>query len=260
MASESSDIETFVGTPEVLNAIFFFLGLAMVIAGRRAPTVVAALAAVALGLWTGVVVQGWQEYGTPLGFQLAGGIWVPIVCAVVVACVAGVLIMTMWKVALAILTALMLATVVVAILRFADLEPETLFDSGLALLSRYSVVGIIVFVVALVLLMSLVHKFYEAMFLFAAIHLGTLLLVSGASYFVQLWKGDATITTVIDGLAAMVSDAFKGECSEWESCDCDDTCRAGIASWIVLSWFFMFLHVFVPRCVAKRKAESKAPA
>merc|ERR1719409_1170337 len=102
-----------IGTPVVLNAIFLCLGLIMVVAGKKSPKIVAALAAIAVGLWAGVIVESWQRYGTPLGFEISKSPLAPIVAAVVVACVAGVLVLTVWKMALAILTALILATVAV---------------------------------------------------------------------------------------------------------------------------------------------------
>lgn len=250
-----------IGTPVVLNAIFLCLGLIMVVAGKKSPKIVAALAAIAVGLWAGVIVESWQRYGTPLGFEISKSPLAPIVAAVVVACVAGVLVLTVWKMALAILTALILATVAVGILRFAKVQPETLFDSGVALLSQYNLVGIIVFVVALVALILLVNRFYEFMFLFAAIHLGTLLLVSGASYFLQLSQtSQDDATSVMENLANMISDAFKGECHAVDNCDCDEACRAGIATWIILSWLFMALHLIIPCWLERKKAEEKRSA
>jgi len=250
-------MESFLGTPIILNSIFLFLGLVMVVAGRKAPKAVAVLAAIAVGLWAGVIVESWQHYGTPFGFQISDSVWVPIISAVVVAGIAGMLVLTVWNVALAILTALIVATVVVAIMRLFDVEPETLFNSGVALLSQYNVVGIIVFVVALVTFVLLVNRFYESMFLFASVTLGTLLLVSGASFFLQMHQDGIASVSIMENLATMVSDAFKGECQDVDGCDCDEECRAGIATWIGLSWLFIAVHLIIPCWLEKKEAAEK---
>merc|ERR1711920_389031 len=102
------------------------------------------------------------------------------------------------------------------------------------------------------------NRFYEFMFLFASIHLGTLLFVSGASFFLQRSQAQADSTSILQNLANMISDAFKGECNAVDGCDCDETCRAEIATWITLSWFFIALHLIIPRWLARKAAAEKS--
>lgn len=117
--------------------------------GKKFPSILAGVAALGAGLWTCLTFQDWQEHGGPFDVQLPEGFWLPIVTGLIVAAAAAALVRSVWSAALVLLTASVLALVAVAIVRFANVQPEQLANEGSKMLSAYPLVATCVLVIAL---------------------------------------------------------------------------------------------------------------
>jgi len=253
-ALSREQVEDVLGHPDVLHAVFVGLGItAIVLSARRFPKLLATIASVSVGLWTALLVRDWQIEGTPLGFDLPGGVWVPIAAGVLAAALAGVLVYFVWRVALAALAAVLFTLLALAVCHLASVKPEALFDTGAELLQTYRVVGVVVLVLALIASLLLVRRFHEAVLLVATVHLGTLLLITGASYFMQR-VGTSTDTPIslLDSLARLVAAVHDGACDALEDCDCGVRCQVEVIAWFLSSWTIIVGQIVWQRRQARK--------
>jgi len=252
-------VEDILGNPDVLHTIFLALGIAAILFSvRRFPKVLATIASVSIGLWTALLFRDWQIEGTPLGFNLPGGAWVPIIAGVLAATLAAVLVYFMWRVALAVLAAAIFMLLSLAVCHLASVKPETLFDSGVELLQTYRVVGVVVLILALIISLLLVRRFHEALLIVATVHLGTLLLITGASYFAQRIVASAdTPISLLDSLARLVAAVHAGACDALEDCDCRVRCKLEIIAWVVSSWIIITGQAIWQRSQEKTSKEAR---
>jgi len=239
-------LEDFVGDPGVVHAAALLLGLAAILFGRRFPQLLAAVAATSLGLWVALLVQNRQHFDEPaFGIvKLPHGVWLPVVAGMLAAICAAALTYFTWRAALVLLTAGIIVLVAVATCRLFDVSPERIFRMGASLLSAYRIVGAVVLILAIFTSVLLVRRFNEHMVSFASANLGTLLLLSGISYFAQRNGTDAPFS-LLDDLARIMSEVRGGRCKLWEAgdqensglrgCDCNEQCRVEIIAWMASS-------------------------
>lgn len=254
-AVSREQVEDVLGNPDVLHAVFMGLGVAAILfSARRFPKVLATIASVSFGLWTALLVRDWQIEGTPLGFELPEGVWVPITAGVLAAALAGVLVYFVWRIALAALAAVIFTLLALAVCHLANVKPETLFDSSVELFQTYRVVGVVVLILALIVSLLLVRRFHEAVLLAATAHLGTLLLITGASYFTQrVGASTDTPISLLDSLARLVAAVHDGACDALEDCDCGARCKVEIIAWVASSWI-----IIVGQALWQRRQERKS--
>jgi len=171
-----------------------------------------------------------------------------------------------------------------AICRLAKVSPEYIMKVGSSLLSMYRLIGAIVLVVTTLASILLVRRFHKAMVSFTSAHLGTLLLLSGFSYFAQRVGAAEAPFSLLDDMARIIAEVRHGRCHIWEDieematnatksvlkvpitkesaaqnaalvkCDCGEECRTEIIAWLVSSWFVVIVHV-----VRRRMAKMKGP-
>jgi len=257
-------LDHFLGDPDVLHGVALVMGIAAIGLGKRLPQMLAAVSATTLGLYVGLVVQNRQQFSEPVfgTVEIPEGVWVPIVAGVVAGAAAASLAYLTWRVALVLLTGSIVMLLGLAVCRILNVPPERIFTVGVSLLSAYRVVGAIVLIVAIIGSVLLVRRFHKGMVSFASANLGTLLLLSGVSYFSQKAGAEAPFS-LLDDLARILSEVRGGRCHLWEAsregqeagddpglhgCDCEEQCRTEIAAWIastatvlagryILSWY-----------------------
>lgn len=255
------EVEHFLGDPDVLHALALGLGLAAIMQpGKKLPHILASVAAISFGLWVALVVQDRQTFNEPLwgSVILPDGIWVPILAGLTGAAAAIALSFFAWKLALVLLTSGLLMMIALAICRLFEVSPERAFQIGASLLSAYRITGAVILVAAILVSVVLVRKFHKHMVSFASATLGTLLLLSGVSYFCQR-EGVEAPFSLLDDLARIISEVRGGRCQLWEppegegnapaveplveappadgddglkGCDCEGQCQAEILAWL----------------------------
>ncbi|CAK0879367.1 unnamed protein product [Prorocentrum cordatum] len=255
----------FLGDPDVLHAAALAMGIAAIGLGKRLPQLLAAVSATTLGIYVGLVVQNRQHFDEPVfgTVDLPDGVWLPIVLGVVAGAAAGVLAYLTWRMALVLLTGGVVMLLALAICRLFNVPPERIFRIGASLLSAYRVVGAVMLIVAIIGSVFFVRRFHKGMVSFASANLGTLLLLSGVSYFAQKAGAEAPFS-LLDDLARILSEVRGGRCHLWEAsadgqaageaaappsrllrrlrelgddpglhgCDCAAQCRSEISAWI----------------------------
>ncbi|CAE7612413.1 unnamed protein product [Symbiodinium pilosum] len=242
----ATEVEHFLGDPDVLHAIGLVLGTGAIVWGKRLPHMLAAVASISLGLWIGLVAQDRQHFNTPVwGVDLPEGKWFPWVAGVAAGAAAAVLSYFTWKLALALLTGGLVTLLALAACRLANVSPEKVFQLGSNLLSSYRLVGAVVLTLSIIVFFFMVRKCHAQMSEFASAQLGTLLLLSAVSHFAARVGAEAPFS-LLDDLARMVSEVRAGNCHLWENqeqlqdpglagCDCGEKCRTEIGAWLASS-------------------------
>lgn len=263
-------VEHFLGDPAVLHATALVLGLVAILLSKRFPLVLAAVASCSFGLWTGLVVQDRQIYEQPLyGWELPEGAWVPICAGLLAAASVAALTGLVWRLSLAMLTGGILMLLSVAFCRLVNVSPKRILKVGSSMLSMYRIVGAVVLVVTVLGAALLTKKFHKAMLSFASAHLGTLLLLSGISYFAQEAGGVEAPFSLLDDLARIFSEVRSGRCHLWENqegestenhlegCDCGESCQTEIVAWIVSSWVVLGSRLVIKWQDRRKKERAK---
>jgi hypothetical protein len=265
------EVEHFLGDPTALHATALVLGTIAILFSKRFPHVLAIVASISLGLWTGLVVQDRQIYNQPLlGLDMPEGEWVPICVGLLVSCAVVALTLLVWRIALAMLVGGLLMLLSFAICRLANVSPQKIMQLGSSVLSMYRIVGAVVLVVTILAGALLAKRFHKAMFSFASAHLGTLLLLSGVSFFAQEAGGSEAPFSLLDDLARIFSEVRSGNCYIWEDesgedlpegCDCSEKCQTEIIAWIASSLVVLGGRVLLRRVRKKKdKADSEENA
>jgi hypothetical protein len=250
------EFDHFLGDPDVLHAVALVMGISAIGLGKRLPQLLAAVAATSLGLYVGLVIQDRQRFNEPAfgEVEIPQGVWFPVVAGLLSAAAAGALTYLTWRTALVLLTGSIVMLIGLAVCRLFEVSPERIFQLGASLLSAYRVVGAIVLILAILASVLLVRKFHKSMVSFASANLGTLLLLSGVSYFAQKAGAEAPFS-LLDDMARIVSEVRGGRCQLWEDggpttaaprllqeqaggdpglegCECQAQCRTEILAWI----------------------------
>mmetsp|Transcript_68206 Transcript_68206/g.134744 ORF Transcript_68206/g.134744 Transcript_68206/m.134744 type:complete len:309 (+) Transcript_68206:79-1005(+) len=256
-------LEDFIGDPGVLHATALLLGIVAIVWGKKFPQLLAVVAATSLGLWVALMVQNRQHFDEPVFgvMKLPDGVWLPIIAGMLAAVAAAALTYFTWRAALILLTAGIIMLVAVALCRLFEVSPERMFKLGASFLSAYRIVGAVVLILAIFTSVLLVRRFNDQMVSFASANLGTLLLLSGLSYFAQLVGAEAPFS-LLDDLARIMSEVRGGRCKLWEStdnsglrgCDCQEQCRTEIVAWMAST-----LAVLIGRYVIYRYRSDKKP-
>jgi len=271
----ASEVEHFLGDPDVLHGMALLLGVGAIALGKRLPHMLAAVASLSLGLWVGLIVQDRQHFDNPLfgTVSLPEGQWVPWVAGICAGSAGAVLSYFTWKAALALLTAGLVALIAMASCRLANVSPDKIFKLGSNLLSSYRVVGAAALALSVIVFFCLVRKFHKHMADFASAQLGTLLLLSGVSHFSARVGAEAPFS-LLDDLARIAAEVRGGNCHLWESnesetaeaedsglvgCDCSDQCRTEISAWLV-SAATVLITRWIIRWHRKRKAARDKPS
>mmetsp|Transcript_64967 Transcript_64967/g.201437 ORF Transcript_64967/g.201437 Transcript_64967/m.201437 type:complete len:324 (-) Transcript_64967:147-1118(-) len=270
------EVEHFLGDPVVLHSMALILGVIAIGFGRRLPQLLAAVSSISLGLWVGLVIQDRQAYrqrvmGT---VDLPEGTWFPVTVGLLTVVVAGAFGLFAWRAALVLLTACLVTAVALAICRLANASPEKILRVGASLLSAYRIVGAVVLVLAVLVFALLVRRFHRAMIAFSSAHLGTLLLLSGVSFFAQSAGAADLPFSLLDDLARIMAEVRGGRCHLWEEeeragspglqgCDCGDQCRTEIMAWLLSSSTVLLWrgvrHRLAKRRGRKHSEEERAP-
>lgn len=272
----AEQLDHFLGDPDVLHAAALVMGIAAIGLGKRLPQLLAAVSATTLGIYVGLVVQNRQHFDEPVfgSVDLPDGVWLPIVAGVVAGAVAGGLAFLTWRVALVFLTGGVVLLLALAICRLFNVPPDRIFRIGASLLSAYRVVGAIMLIVAIIGSVFLVRRFHKGMVSFASANLGTLLLLSGVSYFAQKVGSEAPFS-LLDDLARILSEVRGGRCHLWEAsadaqadgeagadpglhgCDCAEQCRTEILAWIASTITVLAGRRLLSRQERRRKEKKK---
>lgn len=284
-------LDHFLGDPDVLHAVALVMGIAAIGLGKRLPLMLAAVSATTLGLYVGLVVQNRQQFNEPMfgTVEIPEGVWVPIVAGLVSGTAAASLAYLTWRVALVLLTGSVVMLLGLAICRLLNVPPERIFTVGASLLSTYRVVGAVALIVTIIGSVLLVRRFHKGMVSFASANLGTLLLLSGVSYFSQKAGNEAPFS-LLDDLARILSEVRGGRCHLWEAsaegqaggeaaeplnrllqqlreagddpglhgCDCEEQCKTEIFAWIASTITVLVGRYIMSRYDRKRKDKSKS--
>jgi len=258
------EFEHFLGDPAVLHIFALVMGLIAILLSKRFPLILAAVASISAGLWVALIMQDRQNYHqTMAGQELPEGIWLPIVSGLLTTLSVAALTMLVWRLALAMLVGGLVMLIAISVCRLANVSPQKIVEIGTSALSTYRVVGAIVLVVAVLVSALLAKYFHEAMFSFASAHLGTLLLLSGISYFAQTAGGAEAPFSLLDDLARIFAEVRSGRCHLWakthtgedslKSCDCGETCQTEITAWLASSWTVLLVRVGVHYHIMRRE-------
>jgi hypothetical protein len=135
-------------------------------------------------------------------------------------------------------------------------------------------------IVAIIGSVLLVRRFHKGMVSFASANMGTLLLLSGVSYFSQKAGAEAPFS-LLDDLARILSEVRGGRCHLWEAsaegqaaeqlnrlleqlreagddpglrgCDCEEQCRTEIVAWMASTVTVIAGRYLLSRLDRKRK-------
>lgn len=222
LASQHDEVERAVTEPIALNAILLVLGIATVATSRRFPYFLAVSSSMALGARVALLLLDWQADPPTDWLHVPQGAWAPIAGGAAVAVLACVLAWCVLAAALTLLTASLVTLCALSILRLANVSPGEAAEAGETFFSNYRIASILVFGVSIVAAALLVKRVQKPMCTFAAASLGTLLLVSSVSFFVQRVRGNEMPDTLLDKLPRAY-------------CDCDAGCKVEVIAWAVLS-------------------------
>ncbi|CAJ1353195.1 unnamed protein product, partial [Effrenium voratum] len=120
--------------------------------------------------------------------------------------------------ALALLTGGLVTLIALAACRLANVSPEKVFQLGSTLLSSYRVVGAVVLTLSVIVFFFMVRSCHTQMAEFASAQLGTLLLLSGVSYFSARVGAEAPFS-LLDDMARMAAEVRGGNCHLWQDED-----------------------------------------
>lgn len=254
------EVEHFLGDPDVDHGLALVLGAISIVYGRRLPQLLAGVASLSVGLWTGLIIQDKQVFGEPIfgKIDLPEGAWVPLLAGVLAGVAASVLCKVAWRTALVLLTAGLVMLLALATCRLANLQPDKIFSVGASLLSAYRIVGSVVMVLAILGSAFAVRRVHKYMIEFASAFLGTLLLLSGVSHFATRVGNDAPFS-LLDDLARIISEVRSEKCHLWEhdeahhleKCDCEEKCQTEIGAWLASSGTVLLARWFKTRLIER---------
>eukprot|EP00928_Gymnodinium_smaydae_P040953 TRINITY_DN27732_c0_g1_i1.p1 TRINITY_DN27732_c0_g1~~TRINITY_DN27732_c0_g1_i1.p1 ORF type:complete len:262 (+),score=41.96 TRINITY_DN27732_c0_g1_i1:59-787(+) len=218
----------------VLSCALVLLGILLLVLGPHLPAATAAAAAVATGLVVGLVVNSWQIEGAPLGLSVPPGLWRPVAAAAAAGLFAGVLVRCAWRLALALLTAALLALLALATCRLAGVPSVAAAVAEGERLSPYGKVGVYTFAIALIVCAFLVKKLHSHMMTLVAGLLGMLLVLAGLFSIVHQSTFEEQDHNLLWDLVV------AGD-------DCGVSCKVNAILWIVCTALYVILRAWCAR-------------
>jgi hypothetical protein len=248
----------------MLHGAAFILGIVAISLGssKKLPHFLSMVAATFFGLYAAMVIQERQSFHQPVAgsWEMPDGVWVPIVVGILAGLAAGAIAWATWRINIVLLTTGLVVLLTLATFRLFEVSPEHTIQVGAALFSAHRVVSAVVLVVAILVLIFGIRRFPEAVICFTSAFLGTLLLLSGLSYFVQR-AGSAASFSLLEDVGRIMSEMWEGQCKRLpltdgvSTCDCGNRCRTEILTWIICSVIVMFGHFVIYRML--KEAEKK---
>merc|ERR1712187_982535 len=132
----------------------------------------------------------------------------------------------------------------ISLCRLAYIPTAQRVHIGESALPTYSVVAVSAFLSSVVLVTAGVRYFSQTTISWTLVHVGTLLLLDGVSFFTQSVY-DSDPFSLVDDLARIIAEAQGGTCALDDPqpgskivrrCDCAKLCRTEIIGWFVITW------------------------
>eukprot|EP00397_Hematodinium_sp_SG-2012_P037857 GEMP01041100.1.p1 GENE.GEMP01041100.1~~GEMP01041100.1.p1 ORF type:complete len:382 (+),score=88.11 GEMP01041100.1:81-1226(+) len=257
----TEDVEHFLGDADTVHALLLVFGILVIIIGDKFPKLVSTVTSLAFALWCGLMVQQRQDMGKGFGGILPKT-WeesssLPAIAFFVAAGAAGALVHFAQKAALVVLTGGVFMLVSGSVLRLANINPTELYDDRDSM-NMNSAVALGAFVVGMVVCMYLARKFHKIVLLVCSALIGTMLMISGISYFAQKDEDpDKVPVSLLDDLAHTFADVRSGKCHVFGAkkggCDCGEDCKTEIIAWFICSALVLLVRYSWHRCNERRK-------
>lgn len=255
------DIALILADSDAVHVMLLALGTLVILVGDKFPKLISAVAAITFGFWCGLMIQERQDAGKSFGNMMPKALeesaHLPGLVSLGAAVAAGTLVHFAQKVALVVLTGGVFMLVCGSVLRLANINPTALYDENKDV-NIYGMVGISAFVVGVVVCGLLVKKFHKAMLLICSALIGTLLMISGISYFAQRDGSNDTVpVSLLDDLANTFADVRSGKCHIFGErkggCDCGEDCKVEIIAWFSCSALVLAVRYGLTQCNKRRK-------
>lgn len=262
------EFEHFLGDPDVVHGVAVGFGVLTLCFATRFPKLLGGIAVVTFGVWVGLVFQDLGDNPDPEAtVQFDEGLWwLPLFMAIVSSILAGIFAYKTERVGLGILASAILVMISLTFMRLTGMHVEaSLNDMHTKPFHEFGV-----YVYGTIMVVSMVFVFvtkyyYEGVLKFVSAFLGTLLVISGCSYFIQDWsqsdleelEDSRDGFSLLDDIARMVAQVRYEQCVEYselyperhskEGCECELDCMSEIVAWYILSFAVLIFRWWYER-------------